>query len=94
MGYLLVRGIQQKMPIPNDFQTREYRECLELVTDLHGRVEKGEVVSILVVTEDSDGLMSGSSTSTENKYALFGYVLRWAMVRMGFVCEDVKKEGL
>ena len=80
------------MALPESYQIREYREALALLDYLKERVERGEVMSILAVCEDTDGTMSGSCTATQNTYAVFGYLLSWAMIRMGFVQDEKLKK--
>lgn len=82
------------MSLPKEFQIKEYTESLQLLEDLRAKVEEGEVMSILAVSEMSDGSMGGWSTSTQNIFAISGYMLAWAMLRMGFIRDEalLKKE--
>jgi hypothetical protein len=77
--------------LPEQFQIKEYAESLQLLDELRAKVESGEVMSILAVSEMADGSMGGWSTSTQNVYALYGYLLSWAMLRMGFVWDEKLK---
>lgn len=82
------------MSLPEQFRIKEYAESLQLLDDLRAQVESGEIMSILAVSEMADGTMRGWSTSTQNVYALYGYFLSWAMIRMGFVHDErLKKSG-
>lgn len=79
------------MALPEQFQIKEYAESLQLLDELRAKVESGEVMSILAVSEMADGSMGGWSTSTQNVYSLYGYLLSWAMMRMGFVIDRSMK---
>lgn len=81
------------MPLPEQLQIKEYAESLQLLDELRAKVEAGEVMSILAVSEMVDGSMGGWSTSTQNVYALYGYLLSWAMLRMGFMWSEKLKKG-
>ena len=76
------------MALPEQFQIKEYAEALQLLDDLRAKVESGEVMSVLAVSELVDGSMGGWCTSTQNIFAISGYMLAWAMMRMGFVRDE------
>lgn len=70
------------------FKIKEYDEALQLIEELRAQVEAGEVMSVLFVAERTDGQMWGGCTSTQNVFALGGYMLSWALKRMGFVRQE------
>ena len=70
------------------YKIKEYDEALELIAELKRQVEAGEIMSVLCVTERTDVLMGGSCTSTQNVFAVGGYMMCWALKRMGFVQDD------
>lgn len=82
------------MSLPQEFRIKEYDEALKLIDELREQVEAGEVMSVLFVSERTDGQMWGGCTSTQNVFALAGYMFAWAFRRMGFVCDErLKKSG-
>jgi hypothetical protein len=81
------------LPLPEEFQIKEYKESVQLLDDLRERVERGEVLSLLAVMELTDGTMAGVSTSTANVYALYGYLMSWGLLRMGFVHDEASKKS-
>ena len=82
------------MPLGEEFRIKEYDESIKLMDELRTQVEAGEIMSILVVAERTDGHLWGGCTSTQNVFALAGYMLAWALRRMGFVYdENLKHRG-
>jgi hypothetical protein len=77
-------ALQLSMNFPEELRIKEYGEAVKLLDELRKMVEDGEVMSVLAVVEMADGGMGGMSTATSNVYALYGYLLSWAMIRMGF----------
>ena len=77
-----------------NFRIKEYDESIQLLDELRGQVERGEVMSILAIAERTDGGMQGSSTGTSNVYGLFGYMFSWGMMRMGFIQDEKLKDQL
>jgi hypothetical protein len=73
------------MSMDNDqLRIREYEQALELIEAIKQDVLNGEILSVLIVCERSDGQMQGGTTATSNQYALCGYMFKWALNRMGF----------
>lgn len=66
----------------------EYRQALELLEHFRERVERGEIMSVLIMCEMSDGSMSGGCTATQNVFGIAGLALAWAMRRLGFTSFD------
>ena len=81
------------MPLPEEFRIKEYDEALQLLDDIRGQVERGEVMSVLAVMELADGTMGGASTATTNVYALYGYLMSWGLLRMGFLYSEESKKA-
>jgi len=82
------------LSLPQEFQIKEYGESMALIDELRKQVEAGEVLSVLFVAERTDGDLWGGCTSTQNVFALAGYMLAWALRRLGFVCDEkLKKAG-
>jgi hypothetical protein len=79
--------------LSKEFQIKEYDEALQLIEALREQVEAGEVLSVLFVSERTDGQMWGGCTSTQNVFALCGYMVYWALQRMGFVCNDAVRKS-
>ena len=77
----------------DEFQIKEYRESIQLLDDLRARVESGEIMTILAVAEMTDGSMAGWYTSTLNVFAMCGYIMSVAMIRMGFVQDEKLKRN-
>ncbi len=73
------------MNIPNELMIKEYGEAIQLLEDLKKKVEAGELMSILAVGELTSGDMYGACTSSQNVFAMAGYMFSWSMMRMGFV---------
>jgi hypothetical protein len=74
--------------VREEFQIKEYREALELIEELRKQVEAGEVMSVLFVAERTDGQMWGGCTTTQNVFTVAGYMLAWALRRIGFIQKD------
>lgn len=62
----------------------EFRESLDLLSAIREGVERGEIMSIVVVCELTDGSLCGGTTATQNQFAVAGYLIKWAMRRLGF----------
>jgi hypothetical protein len=67
-----------------EFRIKEYDQALKLIEDLRRQVEAGEILSVLFVAERVDDTMYGACTATQNVFAVAGYMLGWAMKRIGF----------
>jgi hypothetical protein len=63
---------------------KEYAQALELLEIIKKDVEEGDIMSVLIVCERTDGQMQGGCTATQNQYAMAGYMLTWALKRLGF----------
>ncbi len=67
---------------------KEYRQALDLLEVIRKQVESGEVMSVLAICERVDGEMEGGTTATQNQFAVAGYMLTWAIRRLGFTNFD------
>lgn len=63
----------------------EYEQAKDLLSYFTEKVEAGEIMSLTIVSELTDGNMCGGTTDTQNQYAVAGYMLAWALRRLGFV---------
>lgn len=71
---------------------KEYSQALDLLEDFKKEVEAGNVMSLVIVAECTNGDMRGGTTATQNVYAVAGYMLAWALRRMSFTTfDDVRK---
>ena len=66
----------------------EYEQAQDLLGYFKEKVEAGEIVSMLVMVELADGNMCGGTTDTQNQYTTAGYMLTWALRRLGFADHD------
>jgi hypothetical protein len=67
---------------------KEYEQSLQLLEAIRKRVEDGEVLSLIVMCEMANGDMQGGTTATQNQFAVAGYMLAWALRRLGFTQFD------
>lgn len=67
---------------------KEYQEAKDLIKELSDRVDRGEILSMLVLSEMTSGDMLGATTSTQNQFAVAGYMVLWAMRRLGLTTFD------
>lgn len=67
---------------------REFGQAVDLLDQFKGMVERGEVMSVLVICEGTDGSIFGGTTGTQNQYTLAGAMLSWALRRLGFTRFD------
>ena len=72
------------MSVPKEYRPREYDDALEMLEEMKKKVENGEIISVLILAEQVDGCMFGSTTHTQNVFAVAGYMMLWAMKRLGF----------
>ena len=63
---------------------KEFHQAMDAIETLKKQVEAGEILSVLVVCERTDGEMQGVTTATQNTFAVAGYMLTWALRRLGF----------
>jgi hypothetical protein len=71
-----------------DLNVKEYDQAIQLLDDFKRRVEEGEIISLLVICEGTDGGMLGGCTATQNQFSVAGYMLTWAIRRLGFTSFD------
>jgi hypothetical protein len=72
----------------NELNIKEHSQALQLLDDFKQKVEAGEIMSLIVICEGTDGSMMGGTTATQNQFAVAGYMLSWAMRRLGFTTFD------
>lgn len=73
------------MNFQTDLNLKEYDEMIELLDHVRADVEAGQLISILILSERVDGDLQGGCTSIQNAFAVAGYMLTWALHRIGFV---------
>lgn len=73
------------MSLPDHYRIREYDQAIELLDDMRKKVESGEIMSLLIMAERTDGCMEGACTASQQVFSMAGYMISWAMRRMGFV---------
>jgi hypothetical protein len=71
-----------------ELNIKEHEQAQQLLEDFKRRISSGEVMSLLIIAEGTDGSMMGGTTSTQNQFAVAGYMLSWAMRRLGFTTFD------
>lgn len=75
-------------PLP---RIKEYDQAIELLTTVLKEVEQGNIMSVLLLAETTDGAMFGATTATQNQFAVGGFMIAWALRRMGFTTfDDIK----
>ncbi len=70
--------------LPEHLRIKEYDQAIKLLDDVRAEVEAGNIMSIAIVCETTGGEMFGGCTASQNKFALAGYMIAWAMDRMDF----------
>ena len=70
------------------FQIKEFDQAISVLDAIRQGVEAGEIMSLTVVCETTDGQMRGACTATQNQFAVAGYMLTWALRRLGFAQHD------
>ena len=79
------------MPDNEQLNIKEYQESLQLLEAIKKDVENGSVLSVLILCEMADGSMKGGTTATQHQFAVAGYMLTWALRRLGFTTfEDIR----
>jgi hypothetical protein len=76
------------MPDNEQLRIKEYDQAMSILDLARGKVERGEVVSMLMLCEMADGTMEGCTTATQNQFAVAGYMVTWALRRLGFTQFD------
>lgn len=76
-----------------EFRIKEYDQAIKLIDELRGQVEAGEILSVLFLCERTDGHMWGGCTATQNVFSMCGYMMMWALKRIGFVHDETLKKG-
>ena len=71
-------------PYNEQLRINEFHQAMDAIETLKKQVEAGEIMSVLMVCERTDGEMQGITTSTQNTFAVAGYMLTWALRRLGF----------
>jgi hypothetical protein len=70
----------------------EFKEALDLLDAVREGVQRGEIMSVMVICEKTDGDLCGGNTATQNQFTVAGYMLTWALRRLGFTqFQDVRK---
>jgi hypothetical protein len=76
----------------NPLKIQQFDESMQLLDYTREKLLQGEIMSLLIISELTSGDMEGSTTATENVFGVAGYMMAWAMRRMGFTqFRDVRK---
>jgi hypothetical protein len=81
------------LPLSEEFRIKEYDEMTALLDDYRKKLEEGNIISLLIMAERTDGQMEGGSSQTQNVFSVCGYALFWAMRRMGFMKEEWENDA-
>lgn len=63
------------------------RECADILRDMAGQAERGEIVSVSVVFERPDGSVGNWNSGTRSKLKMAGALLDASVRRLGYVEE-------
>lgn len=80
--------------MPDYLKIKEYDQAIKLLDDIRAEVEAGNVMSVTIACETTGGELYGGCTATQNRFAVAGYMLAWAMERLGFANTDVFQKRL
>ena len=71
-----------------EFRLVEYDQAIKLIDELREQVEAGEVLSVLFISERTDGTLWGGCTATQNIFMVAGAMFSWGLRRMGFQIKE------
>lgn len=82
------------MALPDYMRIKEYDQAVKLLDDIRAEVEAGNILSVTIVCETTSGDLYGGCTATQNKFSVGGYLLAWAMDRLGFTNSQMFQKKL
>lgn len=68
-------------------ERRTPRECAEILRDMAGQAERGEITSVSVVFERPDGSVEDWHSETHSQHKMGGALIGAGLRRIGFVRE-------
>ncbi len=80
--------------LPEHMRIKEYDQSVKLLDQLREELDKGNIMSILIVAETTGGELWSGCTKTQNVYMLAGGLMSWAMTRLGFENNTQYRERL
>lgn len=66
---------------------RNCTECAEILRDMAGQAERGEVVSVCVLYERPDGTIGNWQSASRSRTSMAGALLDAAVRRLGYVSD-------